>query len=308
MAAPGRVVVLMATLDGAEFLRAQLDSIAGQEGVDWRLVWRDDGSGDDTVAILRDFAAGQPAGRVEHLAAPAGRVGSAASFLALLRHVAPGLAEGDVVAFADQDDVWLPGKLARAVAALEGAGPVLYSARQVLVDAALNPLGESEAVRRAPGFPAALTQNLATGCTVAMNVAAARLIAGSRAPATCQHDWWAYLLVTAAGGRFIADAEPVVLYRQHARNAVGAPRGFLRRGWAALRRGPGVFMGVLRANVAALEAQAAMLTPAARQDLAVVAEGLRGGPVRRWRALRLAGLRRQSWAEDVLFRVWFLLG
>jgi hypothetical protein len=100
----------------------------------------------------------------------------------------------------------------------------------------------------------------------------------------------------------------VVLYRQHARNAVGAPRGFLRRGWAALRRGPGVFMGVLRANVAALEAQREMLTPAARRDLAVVADGLRGGPVRRLRALRLAGLRRQSWAEDVLFRVWFMWG
>ena len=101
------VVILLATYQGAAFLREQLASIAAQGHQDWRLIWRDDGSGDDTVAILRDFAAAQPAGRVEQLDAPAGRVGSAASFLALLRHAVPMLGPDDIVAFADQDDVWL---------------------------------------------------------------------------------------------------------------------------------------------------------------------------------------------------------
>jgi hypothetical protein len=216
-----------------------------------------------------------------------------------------------VVAFADQDDVWLPFKLSRAVralAALPREAPAIYSARQVLVDATLNTLGVSPLLSGPPRFPASLTQNLATGCTVTMNQAAARLVAGSQAPPGCQHDWWAYLLVTAAGGRFLTDAEPVVLYRQHGRNAVGAPRSFLRRGWAALRRGPGVFMGVLRQNVAALDAQRHLLTPEAQAQLDQIQQALRGGPLRRMAALRLPGLRRQSWAEQMVFRLWFMIG
>jgi glycosyltransferase involved in cell wall biosynthesis len=310
-AEPARVVILLATYDGAAFLADQLASLEAQDNPDWRLVWRDDGSSDASVAILQDFAARQAQGRVERLGLPEGHVGSAAGFLALLRHVAPGLGPGDVVAFADQDDVWLPFKLSRAVRALEAVPrevPAIYSARQVLVDARLNTLSVSPRLRVPPRFPASLTQNLATGCTVTMNQAAARLVAGSRAPPGCQHDWWAYLLVTAAGGRFLADDEPVVLYRQHGRNAVGAPRSFVRRGWAALRRGPGVFMGVLRQNVAALDAQRHLLTPEARMQLEQIQRALRGGPLRRMSALRLPGLRRQTWAEQMVFRLWFMIG
>jgi glycosyltransferase involved in cell wall biosynthesis len=305
-----RVVILLASYDGAAFLAEQLASLEAQDHADWRLVWRDDGSRDDTVAILQDFAARQAPGRVERLAGPEAHLGSAAGFLALLRQVAPGLRDNDVVAFADQDDVWLPFKLSRAVRALgaAGAGPAIYSARQVLVDATLKPLAVSAALVRAPRFPAALTQNLATGCTVAMNAAAARLVAGSQAPGGCQHDWWAYLLVSAVGGVFLFDDEPVLLYRQHGGNAVGAQSSFLRRGWAALKRGPRAFMGLMRQNVAALDAQRHLLTPEARAQLDQIQTALRGGPLERWAVLRRCGLRRQGWAEQMVFRVWFLLG
>jgi glycosyltransferase involved in cell wall biosynthesis len=306
-----RVVILLATYDGAAFLYDQLASLAAQEHEDWHLIWRDDGSSDATVAILQDFAAAQATGRVERLAAPEGRIGSAASFLALLRHAVPTLGPRDLVAFADQDDVWLPFKLARAVWALgevKTDRPAIYAARQVLVDARLNPLAVSAALSAPPGFPASLTQNLATGCTITLNQAAAQLVARSTAPAGCQHDWWAYLLVTAAGGVFLADEEPVVLYRQHGRNAVGAPCTFWRRAWAAVRRGPGVFMRLMRQNVDALDAQRHLLTPQAGQQLDQIKLALHGGPLGRMRALRLPGLRRQTWAEQVLFRLWFMLG
>jgi glycosyltransferase involved in cell wall biosynthesis len=310
-ASPARVVILLATYDGAAFLAEQLASLEAQDHADWRLVWRDDGSRDDSVAIMQSFAASQAQGRVERLGMPEEHVGSAAGFLALLRHVAPTLGPRDVVAFADQDDVWLPFKLSRAVRALGAAdaeAPAIYSARQVLVDARLNPLAVSPRLTAPPRFPASLTQNVATGCTMAMNAAAARLVAGSRAPGACQHDWWAYLLVTAAGGIFLADEEPVVLYRQHGRNAVGAPRTFLLRGWAALRRGPRVFMGLLRQNVAALDAQRHLLTPEARAQLDLIEQALRGGPLRRLAVLRQAGLRRQGRAEQMLFQLWFMFG
>ena len=88
----------------------------------------------------------------------------------------------------------------------------------------------------------ALTQNVATGCTVMLNRAAADLIAASRAPGATLHDWWSYLMVSAAGGRVLFDAAPVVLYRQHEANALGAPASFPQRALAALRRGPATFM------------------------------------------------------------------
>lgn len=305
------VVILLSTFNGAGFLRAQLDSFMAQDHAGWRLLWRDDGSCDGTVAMMQGFAAGLEPGRVKRLEAPGGRLGAAASFMCLLKAAAARLDEHELLAFADQDDVWLPLKLARADAALAGCDPdvpAIYSARQVLVDAGLKRLALSTAFTPPPGFPASLTQNLATGCTVTMNRAAAALVAGSEAPSGCQHDWWCYMLITAAGGCFLIDDEPVVLYRQHGGNLVGAPCSQGRRAIAAIRRGPGAFMALLRQNVAALDAQRHLLSPHARGQIDQIKLALRGGKLRRLRALRLPDLRRQTWAEQMLFRLWFMIG
>ena len=122
------------------------------------------------------------------------------------------------------------------------------------------------------------------------------------------HDWWSYLVVSAAGGVVIADPEPALLYRQHGGNVIGAPAGLIRRATAALRRGPGTFMEGLRAHVAALLAHPAPLTPTARDQLEVIAAALAGGPLARTRALCLPGFARQTLLETFTFRLWFLLG
>ena len=300
-----RVAILLSTFNGAPFLPAQLESFLAQTVPDWVLYWRDDGSSDDTIAIMEAFASGPAAGRCRFVPGP-GHLGATESFMALLRAAAP---SGLPLAFADQDDVWLPEKLALALEALnQGSGPALYCSRQKLVDDALTPLGESAPLRRPPCFPAALTQNIATGCTVVLNPAAAALVAKSRAPSASLHDWWSYLVVTASGGRVIADPTPTVLYRQHASNLVGAPASMWRRARAAMQRGPGVFMTVLRGHVEALQAQPELLSPEARQILSVIDRALRTRFPGRLRALRLPGLYRQTWSETMLFRGWFLSG
>jgi hypothetical protein len=245
------------------------------------------------------------------LQGPERRLWPTASFLLLLRSVQDRLGPQDIAAFADQDDVWRPEKLARGVAALGAVtapGPALYSARQMLVDAALRPLGLSAGLRRPTGFPAALAQNVTTGCTIMMNRAAAAAVAGSAPPSATLHDWWCYLVVTAGGGTLLHDDEPVVLYRQHPNNTVGAPRTLPRRAVAALRRGPGVFMNVLRQHVAALCAQPNLTSPAARAQVTAIDRALRGGPLSRLPVMRMQGLHRQTWQESALFWVWFLLG
>ena len=300
------VAILLSTWNGGAFLQDQLASFLDQTGVRWRVYWRDDASADGTFAQMREFAAEQN-GRVVDENDGLGRIGITASFLKLLR-CAPA---GRMVAFADQDDVWLPHKLRRGLTALESVPesvPALYCARQLLVDAELRPVRASAPIGGAPGFPQALTQNIATGCTVMLNPAAARLIAVAQEPPETLHDWWSYLVVTAAGGRVLIDDEPSVLYRQHGGNAVGVPLSPWRRAVAAVRRGPSVFMRTFRAHVNALSAQPELLTPDAAEALAMISAGLNDGIAPRLRALGHPGLRRQNFAETQLFRLWFLLG
>jgi hypothetical protein len=304
-----RVAILLSTYNGERFLAEQLASLAAQTHRDWVLFWRDDGSTDRTPELLRDFALGLGHGRSVQVNGGA-RIGPTPSFLRVLNAAS---SEGfDAFAFADQDDVWLPDKLARGTRALGMAAPeapALYCARQVFVDDALVRIGISCRVRRAPGFPAALTQNVATGCTLMLNRAAATLVSRSQPPPGSYHDWWSYLLVAAAGGRVMADEKPSVLYRQHAGNLVGAPPSMPRRAFGALRRGPGVFMNVFRQQVVALAEQPHLLSDASREQVQAVAAALRGGMLDRMRVLRRTrGLYRQTWPETLLFRAWFLIG
>jgi hypothetical protein len=176
------------------------------------------------------------------------------------------------------------------------------------VDEQLGYLGTSPDIVREAGFPTALTQNVATGCTIILNRAAAEVVLSIRAPENTLHDWWCYIAVSAAGGRIISDASTVLQYRQHVGNLVGSPLGTLRRGIAALRRGPGPFMAMFRRHVVALQAHSDLLSDQARADLSVISRALSGGLRDKLRALGLPGFRRQTLLEDLVFRVWFLLG
>jgi len=305
-AAP-RVAILLSVFNGERYLPAQLASLLAQTHRFWHLYWRDDGSADRSAALMRAFAAGPAAGRVIEVPGLASRQGAARSFLSLLAAAPP----SDPVAYADQDDVWLPDKLARALAALAAVpaeAPAIYCARQTLVDANLARLGLSSPFSRPPGFPAALTQNVVTGCTAMLNPTAAALVANSHPPASTLHDWWSYLVVAAAGGRVIADPEPAVLYRQHGGNMIGAPDHWLQRAIGALSRGPRPFMAKLREHVAALNAEPDLLSPEAARALAIIAAALAAPPWRRLPALAVPGLLRQTPLETALFRLWFLLG
>ena len=272
------VAILLSTWNGAAYLSDQLASFLRLNGPDWRLYWRDDRG---IARGMRDLA---------------GEIGI-------------GRAQAGMQIGRDR-----PGRIgleARGVEALDGVAagtPALYCARQSLVNAALRPIRLSARVTDPPGFPQALTQNIATGCTVMLNADAAGLVAEACAPAETLHDWWAYVLVSASGGEVLADQAPTVLYRQHARNAVGVPLSPVLRSWAALRRGPHVFMRTFRAHMGALESQAHLLSPAAREALGLITAGLHDGWQKRLRALGHPGLRRQNWAETQLFRLWFLLG
>jgi len=302
-----RVAILLSVFNGEHFLREQLESLLVQTHRSWQLYWRDDGSDDRSASLLRAFGAGPGKGRVCEITEPFGRLGAMRGYFTLLVAAPP----HSTIAFSDQDDVWLPEKPERGLSALAAVPdhvPALYCARQTLVDANLTRLGLSASFVRPPGFPAALTQNIVTGCTAMLNRPAASILVRSLPPSATLHDWWSYLVVAAAGGYILLDPEPAILYRQHAGNLVGARPSRLRRALRALRRGPKPFMALLRQHVASLAATPELLSPAAQESLDQIAAALAAPPWRRLSALSLAGFFRQTPLETALFRVWFLLG
>jgi len=302
------VAILLSAHNGERFLQEQLDSLLRQTHRRWVLFWRDDGSSDAAQAILQSFSAYAGKDR-SHFVSGGGALGATRSYLTLL--ASAWHEQFRYFAFADQDDVWFEDKITRGLHALSDVPPdvpALYCARQELVDAQLRYLGKSPAHTREVGFPAALTQNIATGCTIVMNRAAAEAVLSLAPPEGTLHDWWCYIAVSAAGGEILSDNATVLHYRQHVGNLVGSPLGILRRGIAALRRGPKPFMKIFRGHVAVLQTHPDMLSDRARADLAIVAAGLAGGLRDKLRAFGLRGFRRQTWLEDFVFRIWFLLG
>ena len=300
----GRVAILLSTFEGAKYLRQQLASLAAQTHREWHLFWRDDGSTDETCAILDDFA---NAGQATRVARDQRRLGVLGSFMELLE-LAPD--DYDYFAFCDQDDVWFPDKLSRAVDRLRGVlpdRPGLYCARQTLVNRDLVPIGASPAPRRAMGFRNALVQNIVTGCTIVMNAAARRVVWDApRPPAGTFHDWWCYICISGAGGELLFDPAPALYYRQHAANVVGAT-GMLERAKRAVARGAGPFLQQLGEHLTAL-ADDRSLTSENTATVGLLDALSHNSAWERWRVLRAAKLYRQTALEDVLMYLWIGLG
>jgi glycosyltransferase involved in cell wall biosynthesis len=239
-----RVHVLLASYQGSRYIEEQLASLAHQSHPDWTLTVSDDGSQDGTVAISERFALQHPGRSIRILQGP-GRH-STHNFLPMLRAVEPDT-EQDLFAFCDQDDVWMPDKLARAVASLQsmrpdGTQPALYAARTVLVDERLQPTGVSRLPVRPLGFGNALLQNVASGNTMVFNLALLRLLRLVRPEHAVLHDWTAYQTVTGCGGLLHFDAQPCLLYRQHANNLIGSQG----RSWDKVQRMGLLFQGQYR--------------------------------------------------------------
>ena len=299
-------VVAMATYNGAEFLASQLQSIAEQTRRPDLLLVSDDGSTDETRVILADFARTAPFD-VHVIDGPCRGYGR--NFASLLARMPEGTAWA---ALSDQDDVWLPAKLAHGCAALADIDrPALYGSRSLEVADDLTGPRLSRGMTVDPSFRHALARNFAGGNTMILNGAGADLMrrAARRLAATPVHDWWIYQVITGCGGTVLFDDTPGLLYRQHGANQIGSNTG----PGAIFRRmrdmGGGRYRDWTDANIANLDAMRDRLTP---ENKALVDDltALRGMPVpQRLRAFARTGIHRDGalgrlgmWASVVLGR------
>ena len=225
------LAILLSTYNGARYLRPQLDSLYCQAGADIRILVRDDGSSDDTLAILQAEA---DAGHLTILSGGQ-NLGPAMSFLTLLKQEA--LTDTSYAAFCDQDDVWRPEKIARALAMLRGKEdrPAMVCTRVELVDEDLHSIGFLPVPRRKIGLGNALVEDIATGCTIVLNRKAIDLVNGYWPDKPQMHDWWCYLVLSCMG-EVVYDSWPSLLYRQHGNNVVGVARTPLARFSKRFRR------------------------------------------------------------------------
>lgn len=217
--------ILMSTYNGAEFLGPQLDSILDQSHGDFRLFIRDDGSDDDTLAIINRYASRDS--RVVPVSDDTGNLGAPASFMSLVaRSNAP------YFMLSDQDDVWMPEKLSKTLDKMNRLfeiygeeTPLAVFSDLTVVDEELNVIDASfwKYQKLDPDlcrdWKKILAQNVVTGCTLMAN-AAARSVILPFALDTMMHDHWIAANV-AKHGTIDYIPEPTVLYRQHSSNVEG---------------------------------------------------------------------------------------
>lgn len=260
-----RVSVAMCTYNGAAYLAEQLQSIAAQDRLPDELVVCDDASTDNTAAIVRDFAAKAPF--EVRLKINEQNLGSTPNFAQ-----AVSLCRGGIVFLADQDDVWMPHKIARLTDVLgegrvERPDPASVPAFAVsdaqLVDSRQRPLRhtlwaalpftptDQRRFNAGEAFEILLRRNVATGTTMAFRAELRDVLLPI--PSGWVHDGW-FALLLAALGRGHAVAEPLVQYRQHEAQQIGGkPESLLDKYKRRKREGPGLYAATADNYAAALE-------------------------------------------------------
>ncbi|HET8669089.1 MAG TPA: glycosyltransferase family 2 protein [Candidatus Saccharimonadales bacterium] len=311
-----KICILLAAYNGEKYLSEQIKSIQGQTISNWTLLIRDDGSHDHTRTILEKFAADP---RIRLLDDKLGRLGATRNFGALMESARSEGAE--TIFFCDQDDVWLPEKMFRQLQLLHDLEsrhgtemPLLTYSDMEVVDENLRRIHRSfmlyQGQRHEPMNPiyVLLTQNFVAGCTMAINRHLLEFAVPIPEDITL-HDWW-LAVCAAACGRIGYIDQPLVRYRQHGTNQVGAvttPKvvNFLAAAYRKRLSKPQYFALRPIRQAAALSERLKMLKVDCSFDVRRVVDALASsgevGVLRRfWTVYRLP-LRRQGFCRNLLW-------
>jgi rhamnosyltransferase len=218
-----RVAILLATYNGALYIEEQLRSIQSQTHRSWHIFVRDDGSTDDTIQLLKQVL--QPGSFTIIECGLESARGPAKNFFAILQAI--NLIEFDFIAFCDQDDIWAPRKLERAVECLSLDSAGGYSSNLMPFD---NIAGRAWFLKKSYSQKKFdyLFQGASAGCTYVLNRKCAILLQSKvdaillNPPDGFSHDWSIYAICRSFGENWVHDTQAYIFYRQHSLNAFGA--------------------------------------------------------------------------------------
>lgn len=210
------VSVAMASYNGNDFIREQLDSVLSQLGTADELVVSDDGSTDGTREILSEYA--QKDARVKVIDGP--QKGVIRNF-----EKAVTACTGDVIFLCDQDDVWDDDKYAAVTAAFDDDTVMLVMHDARLVDKEKNVVGDSFFATRntKTGFLKNLWKNSYIGCCMAFSKHLKPYILPFP-DAIPMHDQWIGMTAQ-RHGKVVLLHRPLLSYRRHGDNATGETHG-----------------------------------------------------------------------------------
>ena len=233
-ARPLKVSVALCTYNGARFLREQVRSICLQTFPPVEIVLSDDASQDGSVRVVRTTVAECAAERPEHPVSL--RVFENAKPLRVVKNFEQAIraCAGELIALSDQDDVWMPDRLAQMVARFEQDESLLLLHTDArLVDANRNDLKQSlfhalevtpselDRIHGGRAFDVFLRRNLVTGATTVFRQS---LLADALPlPVEWVHDEWLGIVASTVGRVDLLE-QPLIEYRQHESNQIGARR------------------------------------------------------------------------------------
>ncbi|PSB59237.1 glycosyltransferase family 2 protein [Chamaesiphon polymorphus] len=216
-----QVNILLSTFNGTQYLREQLDSLLSQDYPNIFIHIRDDGSTDNTVDLLMSYQE-----KYSNIRVTVGEnLGYIRSFFELVHNCED--RETELYAFCDQDDVWNPQKISRAVEKIQMSpdpSMTFYCSRMTLVDRDMKFIGVSPNPSQVD-FGSAI-MGFTYGCAVVIGNGIKQMFLQASPDDMLAHDWWA-CLIAAAFGHIVYDVEPQVNYRQHSSNASGGYRSEL---------------------------------------------------------------------------------
>lgn len=225
------ISVCIATYNGEKYLREQVESILCQLGEGDEIVISDDNSSDKTTKVLQAFGDA----RVRLLHHDPNQVTTSFpldkpthNFENALKH-----AKGDIIFLADQDDVWLPGKVDKMLAALQNADMAMHDC--IVVDSDLQELSPSyfDLVGVSTNAWRNLFKCTLLGCCMAMR----RCVLEKALPfpkSRVGHDLWLGL-VGDRKFRFTLVRVPLLKYRKHNSSTTTAGKRSSNSLWFMLR-------------------------------------------------------------------------
>jgi rhamnosyltransferase len=218
-----KVIILLATFNGAKYLKEQIESIINQTYTTWRLIIRDDGSTDSTISIIETYC--QRDSRIEILKDDNKTTGACQNFAKLLEWAIN--EDFHFLMFSDQDDYWLETKIEDSLEMIIEKNtqikPLLIYTDFQLADDKLEILS-SETDKliskwKTPVLNRILAQNSIYGCTMILNKELA--LKCNPIPVIAEnHDYWISLVASCVGEIFHLEKR-TILYRQHNNNVSG---------------------------------------------------------------------------------------